>query len=546
MMNMFPDMKIIIILTIFFYYFALLQTMTEKKVETKATNGRPTWKAKTTGYEHCVFYVGKKCGEDFIQTNRELSDYIKVKYGHNALRSMLLNTITIKGMSKPYNYPSKEEMERALSYTEQLAYADEVKAYHKLARAVKYSLGEIAALLWSHCDLSMRNKLGSNPEYQKMDDDDGGTLYRLISKILNGSAAVQNPIRQASESLFTFMYVRGGDYELQQYYEAFENRRSNAEKLGIFFESDVLRDLVLAEYTDQKDTANNLYIVLFEWKKVSNKRPTNMDDDDWNLRALKIATGKAALNEKMNAMLFLRRSGEKYDAYRQELYNMYLNGQDNFPLTVQDALTCLDAWKPAYINTKKTSSSFVQEGDPTTKQKKKDKDKTRTVPGDQHYGGGDTGGNRQENPCFRCDQLGCTFWKCKETKKENGRPVETDEVAKQKYNDAKKSWDAAAAAKRDAVKKGSDAVGTEETAGQQHFIGGEVVPTFDKMISGDDSDDDDITRAYGFTSQGVIEIDVCSTNHAFNQATSSLGRYDVLNDNQSTSNIIVEKERSFN
>ena len=79
-----------------------------------------------------------------------------------------------------------------------------------------------------------------------------------------------------------------------------------------------------------------------------------------------------------------------------------------------------------------------------------------------------------------------------------------------------------------------------ETAGTQHFVGGEVVPTFEEMISSEG--DDGVTSAYGFTSQGVIEIDVRSTNHAFNQATSSLGRYDVLNDNQSTSNIIVEKD----
>ena len=106
-----------------------------------------------------------------------------------------------------------------------------------------------------------------------------------------------------------------------------------------------------------------------------------MTDADWELQDLKVAIGQAALNEKMNAMLFLHRSGEKYEAYRQELYNMYLNGQDNFPLTVQEALTCLDAWKPAYKNAKKTGSSFVQEGDITTKTKKKDKDKTKTVPG---------------------------------------------------------------------------------------------------------------------------------------------------------------------
>ena len=45
---------------------------------------------------------------------------------------------------------------------------------------------------------------------------------------------------------------------------------------------------------------------------------------------------------------------------------------------------------------------------------------------------------------------------------------------------------AEAAAKREATKKGSDAAGTEETGGVQHYVGGEVVPTFDEMIAGED------------------------------------------------------------
>ena len=300
--------------------------MTEMKDETKASNGCPVWKAKTVGYEHCVFYCGKKCGEDFIQTNRELTDYIKTKHGHDTLRSMLADEISIHGMTEPHEYSSKEDMKTALTYTKQIAYTDEVKAYNKQARAVKYSLGEILALLFSHCHLSMRNKLAADPEYQKMDDNDGATLYRLISKISNGSSAIQNPVRQLVDSLFNYIYIRGGDYELQQYHEAFDNRRKNAEKLGMSFASEALRYLVLAEYTARKDTRNDLFTALFGWKKATTERPGVMADEEWDERELAVLVGQAALNEKMHAMFFLRRSGEKYEPYRQELYNMYLNG----------------------------------------------------------------------------------------------------------------------------------------------------------------------------------------------------------------------------
>ena len=67
---------------------------------------------------------------------------------------------------------------------------------------------------------------------------DGATMYRLIAKILNGSSAVQNPIQQAMGALFNLFYILGSEYDhLNQYNEAFDNRRKNAEKLGPLFAS---------------------------------------------------------------------------------------------------------------------------------------------------------------------------------------------------------------------------------------------------------------------------------------------------------------------
>ena len=79
----------------------------------------------------------------------------------------------------------------------------------------------------------------------------------------------------------------------------------------------------------------------------------------------------------------------------------------------------------------------------------------------------------------------------------------------------------------------------------QHYVGGKVVPTFEDVIASED-DGDNLHLLYQFTSHGIAEsretkINLRSTNHAFNQATTSLGLYDVLDDNQSASNIIVKK-----
>ena len=121
-----------------------------------------------------------------------------------------------------------------------------------------------------------------------------------------------------------------------------------------------LRDLVLAELVDRKDTNNKLFDAMFAWQKATTEREDVMTTDLWDEHDEAIKKGQDALNEKVNAMIFLQRSGEKYEPYCQELYNSYSNGQDNFALTVPEQHTRLDAWKPAYTPTpKKTGTSFA-------------------------------------------------------------------------------------------------------------------------------------------------------------------------------------------
>ena len=67
------------------------------------------------------------------------------------------------------------------------------------------------------------------------------------------------------------------------------------------------------------------------------------------------------------------------------------------------------------------------------------------------------------------------------------------------------------------------------------------MPTFKEAISSED-DHEGWTTSYTFASQ-EININLRTKNHAFNQAKVSirLDRFNMLNDNQSTSNVIVEK-----
>ena len=68
------------------------------------------------------------------------------------------------------------------------------------------------------------------------------------------------------------------------------------------------------------------------------------------------------------------------------------------------------------------------------------------------------------------------------------------------------------------------------------------MPTFEEAVSSED-DHKGWTTSYDAFATKEININLHTTNHTFNQAKVStrLDSFDVLNDNQSTSNIIVEK-----
>ena len=73
------------------------------------------------------------------------------------------------------------------------------------------------------------------------------------------------------------------------------------------------------------------------------------------------------------------------------------------------------------------------------------------------------------------------------------------------------------------------------------FIGGEIVPTFDELIEPEEENEGMALTSYAFhQEQQEIEIDLTKCeNHAYNQASTNLDRFDMLYDSQFTSDVII-------
>ena len=122
---------------------------------------------------------------------------------------------------------------------------------------IQKDLGKVAGLLESHCHLTMKNKLKSDKEYQAMKLSDAAELYRIIKWISTGHESVQHPARSGIESLYDMMFLRGQDCEsLMAYYEQFEHRAENAERMGMWLGSELLRDLIIQDDISGNDRRN--------------------------------------------------------------------------------------------------------------------------------------------------------------------------------------------------------------------------------------------------------------------------------------------------
>ena len=90
----------------------------------------------------------------------------------------------------------------------------------------------------------------------------------------------------------------------------------------------------------------------------------------------------------------------------------------------------------------------------------------------------------------------------------------------------------------------------ETTTGTGMYMGGEIILSPEEMEEESDSNNDDDNHVSWAFNTRTISIDLQNTNHVFNQAAfnqagtakiTTLTRYQILNDNQSTSDIIVYK-----
>ena len=83
----------------------------------------------------------------------------------------------------------------------------------------------------------------------------------------------------------------------------------------------------------------------------------------------------------------------------------------------------------------------------------------------------------------------------------------------------------------------------KEEEGSQHYMGSEIVPTFEEAIANEEPHDGYCHDGYLFNQNGDVEEDTTSYhNHIYNQSATKVALFLVLLDSQSTCDVFVNPE----
>ena len=469
----------------------------------------------------------------FLSTAANLEDYVGEKYGSSTLTYMKTGAKKIRG--KPPPLTSSEQANQTPDDKEIRGLV--MREYVKKLTMLEDNIGKVYHFLMSHCHPTLKTRMRLEQSFIALDgDEDAAELWSIIGRICNGNNVGENPVRTFIESMYDLLLIRGDDYDnIGDYLDAFQQLTRVAERDGLIqlFSTPELRDNCIESYEKRKDIFGDLYGSLRMWQ-ICDKNGAYADADDEADRLAAMEQGKAALHEKVKAMIYLKRSGTNFISIRDTLDNDFAKGQDNFAddLFEQHRGMCLHKPpRPVYINQGKTKSGegFLQDGD----DKQNDKQNQKTE--EQHYVVDKNKPLPKGYDCFLCGRSGgeCPGARnCKFDKKADGSPLNDQETSR-KLLRAKQEEVRAREAKK-------------EASGTQHFMGSEIVQTFDQAIEEEEEHDGQCHVGFLFNQKCEIEEDMRQyTNHVYNQSSgrepTRLELFQVLLDSQSTCNVFVNR-----
>ncbi|GKY97397.1 hypothetical protein MPSEU_000698200 [Mayamaea pseudoterrestris] len=227
-------------------------------------------------------------------------------------------------------------------------YKADKKEHVERVRVYSDFLAGIYAVLYGQCTERMKDRVKSHAKFRDAEEDTDGikllAIIKEISHTYEGRCKLVDQVVDIQAELFG--RTQGARESLQKYYESMVTLADVAKAVGVTMHNE---------------------IVALNIAKDDNRNKANKEDI------------KAA-EELELAMLFVRGATGEYAGYCKHLRNCYLDGHDNFPLTIHDAYNIM--------------------------QRREHADGEATLPTNEGVAFHTTGTARDPPRCWTCQQVG--------------------------------------------------------------------------------------------------------------------------------------------
>lgn len=322
---------------------------------------KPTFKGGTKAIEDDIFYYGKDMPDTCAVSSEKILAWINTTYGMGERKSIESGTLFV-GVDLPTNM-TRTEFD-ALSWFKQEEAKSQFKNYEMTKSKLESNLGKLYSIIWGQCHTMLQNVLKAEKDFN---EDSVIMLWKIIIRVCN-SGTSKNCYIKSIDALLSFHLVSGDKFSnLSLYAEAFERKYQLLVNTGWSFASTEFRDILIADLEAVGEITEEPYLTLKAWKDKTGDKPAQIQFEK---------EGRALIDAKYKAHVFLRRSGAQHQEYRRICENEYAQGRDLY--ADDDAVTFqrLTAFKPTYVPKARpiprgTDCSYMQNGQTKQLQKMK-------------------------------------------------------------------------------------------------------------------------------------------------------------------------------
>ena len=297
------------------------------------------------GHHVCV-YGSRDQGDQYVRTTEVIADYVGREY-NKAMRVLVKEKV--ESLPEEPEEPAPPAKNEKISPYQMEKYKKELSRYYDKTDKYEEYKAKVFVIIKGQCTLTMKNKLESMKDYAEWETTDD------VIKLLNC----------LKELAFTTVEVQSDYWTLQQSMRrVFEVKQLEYETLATYY----------------KKFMNAVEIAENKWGPLEPVKLTEKHNEK-----------KGMARQKYLACVFIAGASRKrYGRMINDLNNAYLTGRDQYPESVEAAMTMLSHYKQEATSTNSRSAPVENDG----------------------LGFAQTNRDLSTVKCFRCGEMGHYANKC--------------------------------------------------------------------------------------------------------------------------------------